>query len=136
MAPAAPPVPARLSSKSSSWEANNYTLLPSLDSMSRMASLAGPVSRPAPAPGQSAPLIEPHKLDRLQLSSWALLRSQRSGVAGSTSLASGGQLGASQAGFRLIYNLTRQVALSGRTSSEIGRRGGEVAGGIRVQPLV
>jgi hypothetical protein len=86
----------------------------------------------AAVPGQSVP----KRLDRLQLSSWALLRSQQSVIAGSRSLASGGQLGASQAGARLVYNFNRQLALAGRLSSEVGRRGGEVAAGIRVQPLV
>jgi hypothetical protein len=64
-----------------------------------------------------------------------LLRS-RQGVVGSTSLASGGTLGGSQAGARLSYNVTRQIAATLRTSSDVGRRGGEVAAGIRVQPLV
>jgi hypothetical protein len=88
-----------------------------------------PESMPAPVPP-----TEP-KFDRLQLSSWALLRGQQTGVAGSHSLASGGQLGASQAGARLIYSLNHQIALVARTSSEVGRRGGEVAAGVRVQPF-
>jgi hypothetical protein len=75
-------------------------------------------------------------IDRLQLSSWALLRSQQTGIAGSQSLASGGQLGASQAGARLLYNLNRQIAFAARMSSPVGKRGGEVAAGIRVHPLV
>ena len=83
----------------------------------------------------AAPPLRPG-LDRLQLSSWALLRNQQVGVAASRSLATGGQLGASQAGARLIYNFNRQLALSVRMSSEVGRRGGEVAAGIRVRPLM
>jgi hypothetical protein len=75
------------------------------------------------------------RLDRWQLSTWALLRSQQTGIAGSQSLATGGQLGASQAGARLIYNVTRQIGFAARTSSEVGRRGGEIAAGVRVQPL-
>src|SRR5206468_4071011 len=47
----------------------------------------------------------------------------------------GGTLGGSQAGSRLTYNFTRQIAASLRTSSDVGRRGGEVAAGVRVQPL-
>ena len=86
-------------------------------------------------PAMPVPPIKP-KLDRLQLSSWALLRSQQEGTSGSHSLASGGQLGASQAGARLIYNLDHRIALVARTSSEVGRRGGEIAGGVRVQPLL
>jgi hypothetical protein len=67
---------------------------------------------------------------------WALLRNQETGVAGSQSLANGGQLGASQAGARFLYNFNHQLALSARMSSEVGRRGGEVAAGVRVQPLL
>lgn len=79
--------------------------------------------------------MDPRKLDRLQLSTWALLRSQQAGVAGSRSLANSGQLGASQAGARLIYNLDRRLAIAARVSSEVGRRGGEVAAGVRVHPI-
>jgi hypothetical protein len=104
--------------------------------MSRLAAVSMPTRSPSPAPPLStpAPPLQP-RLDRLQLSSWALLRSQQTGTAGSRSLASGGQLGASQAGARIIYNFNRQLALSARMSSEVGRRGGEVAAGVRVQPL-
>jgi hypothetical protein len=134
-APAAPVLSARFAGRPTTFDLNDYTTLPPLDSLSRVASLAGPTSRPSAAPGQSTPLIEPRKLDRLQLASWAFLRGQQLGVAGSTSLATGGQLGASQAGARLTYNVNRQIALSARLSSVVGRRGGEVAGGVRVQPL-
>jgi hypothetical protein len=103
--------------------------------MSRLAAVSMPTRSSIPAPdAPPAPPLKP-RLDRLQLSSWALLRSQQVGVAGSRSLATGGQLGASQAGARLLYNFNRQVALSLRTSTEVGRRGGEVAAGVRVQPL-
>ncbi len=114
-----------------------YSQLPPLDqdSLTRLASLNSPGSRPGSVmTGQSAP-IDPRRIDRLQLSTWALLRNQQAGVAGSRSPAGGGQLGASQAGARLIYNYSRRIALSARMSSEVGRRGGEVAGGLRVQPL-
>jgi hypothetical protein len=112
-----------------------YSELPTLD-QGPLSNVRGPVSRPTATIGQSAPLLDSHKIDRLQLSSWALLRSQQGGIAGSRSLASGGQLGASQAGARLIYNFDHRLALSARLSSEVGRRGGEVAAGVRVQPLV
>jgi len=104
--------------------------------MSRLASVSIPARTSVPV--QVTPDVQPLKprLDRLQLSSWALLRSQQTGIAGSRSLASGGQLGASQAGARLVYNFNRQLALSARISSEVGRRGGEVAAGVRVRPLV
>lgn len=87
------------------------------------------------APGQSvAAGLKRKGIDRIQLAAWALLRGQQAGIAGSSSLASSGSLGASQAGARLLYNVTPQVAATLRTSSEIGRRGGEVAAGVRVQP--
>ena len=132
------PRPTRLAGVLPVSEPYYYAQLPPLyeSPLSRVAGLTGPVSRPTAVPGQSAPLIDAHKVDRLQLATWALLRSQQTGVAGSRSLASGGQLGASQAGARLIYNYNRQIALAARVSSEVGRRGGEVAAGVRVRPLV
>ena len=75
------------------------------------------------------------KLDRLQLTAWAMLRSQSAGTAGTRSLASGGSLGASQAGSRLTYNFTRQIAATLRSTTDVGRRGGELAAGVRVQPI-
>jgi hypothetical protein len=118
-----------------------YSSQPALDEwpLSRLAAASMPqrssvVTSRESTPAAPVPPLQP-KLDRLQLTTWALLRSQQTGVAGSQSLASGGQLGASQAGARLIYNFTRQLALTARTSSEVGRRGGEVAAGVRVQPL-
>lgn len=115
-----------------------YGRSPTLDDMpmSRLAGVSSPVRSSTPA--EITPPMPPlHPgVDRLQLSTWALLRNQQTGVAGSRSLASGGQLGASQAGARLLYNFNRQLALSARMSSEVGRRGGEVAAGVRVRPLV
>lgn len=105
--------------------------------LSRLAASSfAPLQSSVVAPLQSVPaVVRPHGVDRLQLSTWAMLRSQQAGVAGTPSLSSGGSLGASQAGARLIYNFTRQLAAVVRTSSEVGRRGGEVAAGVRVQPL-
>ena len=118
--------------------ASFYSSMPTFGDMpmSRLASVSIPAHSSGPV--QITPEAQPlkAKLDRLQLSSWALLRNQQTGIAGSRSLASGGQLGASQAGARILYNFNRQLALSARMSSEVGRRGGEVAAGIRVQPLV
>ena len=120
----------------------DYLQLPALDqgplSLLTDASLpqrSSVVARRQSLLAQAVPPLKPG-IDRLQLSSWALLRSQQAGIAGSQSLASGGQLGASQAGARLIYNYSRQLALTARASSEVGRRGGEVAAGVRVHPLV
>jgi hypothetical protein len=50
-------------------------------------------------------------------------------------LATAGTLGASQAGARLNYNFTREIAATFRTTSDVGRRGGEVAAGVRFQPV-
>lgn len=82
---------------------------------------------------QSVPaaVLKP-RLDRLQLTAWALLR----GKPGPDSLASGGTLGGSQAGARLTFNVNRWLAASLRTTSPVGgASGGEVAAGLRVQPL-
>ena len=83
-------------------------------------SVPAPQSIPAPIP---APSFIPRKhLDRMQLSTWALLRSQP----GTGSLASGGTLGGSQAGARLTYAFDPRIAASIRTSTPIGgsTRGG------------
>jgi hypothetical protein len=107
--------------------------------LARYAAASFPPRSSVVVPQQSTPPapIPPleQRLDRLRLTSWALLRSQQTGVAGSRSLATGGQLGASQAGARLFYYLDRQISAVARMSSEVGRRGGEVAAGLRVQPL-
>ena len=88
-------------------------------------------SRPAPA---ATPALGPDgkpRLDRWQLSTWALLR----GAPSPGALASGGTLGGSQAGARVTYALNRSLALSLRTTSPIGGNSGvEVAGGIRWVP--
>jgi hypothetical protein len=107
--------------------------------LTRLASVSMPQRSSSPIPREGTPpaAVPPleNRLDRWQLTTWALLRNQQTGIAGSRSLATAGQLGASQAGARLLYSLSRQIALSARTSSEVGRRGGEVAAGIRIQPL-
>ena len=128
-----PPRPASFPNAPPPMVSADYSALPPLD-RGPLSGLSGPVSRPIWV-GQTAPVADPTKLDRFQASTWALLRQQGS-VAGSRSLASGGQLGASQAGARLIYNVDRRLAAVARFSSEIGRRGGEVAAGVRVHPLV
>jgi hypothetical protein len=114
-----------------------YAPIPALDQwpLSRIASTSFPTARQSTvvAPMQSIPARAP-RLDRLQVTAWAMLRSQQAGVAGTPSLASSGTLGASQAGSRLAYNFTHQVSATLRTTSEVGRRGGEVAAGVRIQP--
>jgi hypothetical protein len=116
-----------------------YAPIPALDEwpLSRIATASMPRTRSSViGTGQSLP-AEPRRsgIDRLQLSTWALLRSQQAGVAGSQSLGTVGSLGASQAGARLTYNFTSQISATLRSSSNVGRRGGEVAAGVRIQPL-
>ena len=92
--------------------------------------LVTPLQSPVPA-------IHQAQLDRVQLSMWALLRStQALSAAPSPSLSPNGMLGGSQAGARLIYNLNAQlVGAMLRTSTEVGRRGGEVGLGLPRPPL-
>ena len=74
----------------------------------------------------------PAAFDRLQLSTWAMLR----GTPGMASLAGTGTLGGSQAGARLLWRFNPHLAASLRTSAPINsRRGGEAALGIRYQPF-
>ncbi len=113
-----------------------YAPIPQLDDwpLSRMASAAMPARRSSTTAGQqSMPMAASvAKLDRLQLSAWALLR----GKPGPTSLASGGTLGGSQGGARLTYNISRLIGVTLSSSSPIGgARGGELAAGIRVTPF-
>lgn len=98
--------------------------------ISKLPALPQAQSRPIPVfPAQ--PLVQP-RLDRLQLTTWALLR----GASEPGALATGGTLGGSQAGLRLSYNFNRWLAASLRTTSPVGgSRGAEVAGGIRVMPF-
>jgi hypothetical protein len=116
-----------------------YSPLPALNQwpLSRVALNAmPPLQSRVVTPAQSLPVaLKSNAIDRWQVSAWALLRQQAAGVAAPQSLASGGQLGGSQAGARLAYNFTHQIAATFRTSSEVGRRGGEIAGGMRIQPV-
>ena len=116
-----------------------YSPIPILDEwpLSRIAATSLPPLRSSvAAPGVSLPAqLKRTAIDRLQLAAWALLRGQQGAILAPTSLANGGSLGGSQGGIRLTYNFTRQIAAAFRTTSEVGRRGGEVAAGMRVQPL-
>lgn len=86
---------------------------------------------PVPAVSREAPPPAP-RLDRLQLTSWALLRN---GL-GNSALAQGGTLGGSQVGARLTYKFTPEIAASLRFSSSAGGvRDAEAAAGVRWQPL-
>jgi hypothetical protein len=116
-----------------------YSPLPALNEwpLSRVAFNAMPPLRSSVVtPAQSLPVaLRRDRIDRVQLTAWALLRAQATGVAGTQSLAPSGSLGGSQAGARLAYNFTHQIAATFRSSSEVGRRGGEIAAGVRIQPV-
>jgi len=131
--------PTRLANALPEPRAQFFSPIPVLDKwpLSRIAATSmPPLQSRVVARAQSLPAaLKKSGIDRLQLTAWALLRSQSAGVAGSQSLASAGSLGASQAGARLTYNFTRQVSATLRSSSDVGRRGGEVAAGVRIQPV-
>ena len=93
--------------------------------------------RTAPATMTPATAAIRPRLDRITLTTWAMLRQIPAGTPlPSDSLASGGTLGGSQAGARLAYAFNRALAASLRTTSSIGRdRGAEVALGVRWTPL-
>ena len=93
---------------------------------------ASPVPRSASAPTFSDGPAVPGRFDRLSLSTWAMMRSKPA----PPGLASGGQLGGSQAGARLMWRVNPHLAASLRTSAPIGsQRGGEAALGVRYQPF-
>ncbi|MDQ3144046.1 MAG: hypothetical protein M3Q57_04105 [Pseudomonadota bacterium] len=98
-----------------------------------LAQIASGSRAPRPSPGQSAPIV-PARLDRLSMSAWAMLRHEPGGA---SSLASNGILGGSQAGARLLWRFDPRLAASFRTSAPIGgvSRGGEIAAGVRWQPV-
>lgn len=117
-----------------------YSPIPQLDEwpLSRLASTSLPPRRSATGmPQQSTPqFVAEARLDRLQLTAWALLRGRQGVfVRQDDGLATGGMLGGSQAGARLSWNLSRQLALTLRSSSTVGARGGEVAGGVKFTPF-
>ena len=104
--------------------------------LSRIAATSMPARSTVTAPMQTtAPAITAARIDRIQLTMWAMLRDTRTITGSSSSLATGGTLGASQAGARLFYNFSPMLSAVVRTSSNVNQRGGEVAGGIRVRPL-
>lgn len=121
-----------------------YAPIPALDEwpLSRIAAASMPAPRASVigGPGLSLPATAAtargaNRLDRVQVTAWALLRGRQGQPIGPTSLAANGTLGASQAGARLSYSVNRQVAATLRSSSNVGRRGGELAAGVRLQPV-
>ena len=75
------------------------------------------------------------KPDRLQLTAWSLLRGRQGVTVAPQSLAPGGTLGGSQAGARLTYNFSREIAASLRMTSPVGGSGGEMAAGVKFTPF-
>jgi hypothetical protein len=135
-APSANYEPARFKGVLPTPKPQFYAPIPALDDwpLSRVAVASMPATHSAVVvPGERMPAAS--RLDRLQLTAWALLRPQQGGISGPQSLATGGTLGGSQTGARLNYNFTRAIAATLRTTSEVGRRGGEAAAGMRIQPL-
>ena len=104
----------------------------------QLASTAMPPSHGAsptsPADATAAPLLR--KSNRLELSSWAMMRGKPGDILGPNSLAAtGATLGGSQAGARVTYWATPHLAASLRVSSPIGgARGGEAGLGVRFRP--
>lgn len=131
-----PPQPAAYAAAVPQAEPSFYSTIPGLEDWD-LASIATSFperrsSAPTPSIGVPPAALTPGKLDRIQLSAWALLRNR----SGSGSLASGGTLGGSQAGARLTYKFDRRFAASLRSSSPVGgSRGGEVAAGVRFTPI-
>ena len=104
----------------------------------QLASTAMPPSH-GPSPTTSADATAPpllRKSNRLELSSWAMMRGKPGDILGPNSLAAtGATLGGSQAGARITYWATPHLAASLRMSSPIGgARGGEAGLGVRFRP--
>ncbi len=104
----------------------------------QLASTAMPpdhgASAASPADATAPPLLR--KSNRLELSSWAMMRGKPGDILGPNSLAAtGATLGGSQAGARITYWATPHLAASLRLSSPIGgARGGEAGLGVRFRP--
>lgn len=93
--------------------------------------MAAPVPPRQSTPSFEQPAIRPG-LDRLSLTGWATMRNK----GGPDSLAGGGTLGGSEAGSRLMWRFTPNLAATLRASAPINsQRGAEAALGIRYQPF-
>jgi hypothetical protein len=129
--------PAAVARRSPISEAQLFPSIPGIEHWPLSSFAAGlptqsPVSRAAlPAPPAA---IQP-KFDKIQLMAWALLRGRQGIGTSPQSLASGGTLGGSQAGARLMYRFSPELAASLRTTLAVGTSQSEVAAGIRVTPL-
>ncbi|MFL6739045.1 MAG: hypothetical protein ACJ8FC_08210 [Sphingomicrobium sp.] len=94
-------------------------------------SLATPIPTFQSTPSFATP-NRPSGLDRLSLTGWATMRSK----AGADGLASGGILGGSQAGTRIMWSVSPRLSASLRASAPVNsQRGAEAALGVRYQPF-
>ncbi len=93
--------------------------------------MAAPVPQRQSTPSFEQPSLRPG-LDRLSLSGWATMRNK----GGPDSLSGGGTLGGSEAGSRLMWRFTPNLAATLRASAPINsQRGAEAALGLRYQPF-
>ena len=131
-APIPPRPPWQLASSSAVDAPQFYTPIAPIEDWEVAELAAFPERKSSPVPTVLTQAPPKERLDRLQMSSWALLR----GSPAPGALASGGTLGGSQAGARLTYAFNRWIAASLRTTSPVGgSRGAEVAGGVRLTPF-
>jgi hypothetical protein len=105
------------------------------EAMAEMAASPDLAFRPAQSV-QVTPMFEAPKrvpgLEQLSLTGWAMMRK----TGGPDSLAGRGMLGGSEAGARLLWNLTPRLAATLRSSAPVNsQRGAEAALGIRYHPL-
>lgn len=141
------PVPSALPSRSSPAQIVYLDRPPAIPAEINVYGGGPPISNSAPPDAvEMAPVAVPQRQstpsfgevrlprlpDRLSISSWATMRNR----AGSDSLASGGMLGGSQAGARLLWQLTPHLSASFRASAPINsQRGIEAAAGVRYRPF-
>lgn len=132
-AEAIPPRPAwSLPSARAPARLDGYPSLPPIPLLAGLSGANFPAGESTPVPEVITGAPAPARLDRWQMSSWALLR----GPPVPGALASGGELGGSQAGARILYNFTRSLAASLRMTSPVGgSRGAEIAAGVRWIPV-
>lgn len=101
------------------------------------APLGQTIAATSPVESVSPSFAPPARPNRLMLTGWALIRGRQGTTIAPGSLAPGGTLGGSQAGARLTYSFSQQLAASIRTTSPVGGgSGGEVAAGIRYTPFI
>jgi hypothetical protein len=86
-------------------------------------------SSPPPQPVSIGTWSMPRSTERWSASAWLLIRAD-----GPAPLGAGSELGGSQAGARIFYNITKPVAVTARISRPLARaRGGEASAGIALR---